>query len=130
MKLVYLTVDGREIVENTKAISRRLVEEPDGYHPLTNDAVWHNVERRHDTRMVVIDGVLPLLGGDMTNDDLVTLFNESVVEEVSFRSLSVSRMWWRAFNRFGELLLKYGWMIFVGGMVGMALYQSYFGGGT
>jgi hypothetical protein len=128
MKLIYLTVDGREIVENTKAISRRLIEEPDGYHPLTNDAVWHNVKRRHDTRMVVVDGVLPLLGADMTNDDLVTLFHESVVEEVSFKSLSVSKMWWRGAVRFGEWIVKFAPMMIVAVVIAWALYSSFVGG--
>lgn len=129
MKLIYLTVDGREIIENTRINSgRRLLEEPDGYHPITNDSVWHDTKKRHNTRMLVIDGVTPLLGADMTHADLETTFNESIVEEVSYRKMPVSKMWARAFARLGEWVIKYSPILIMGAIIIWALYNSMIGG--
>lgn len=107
MRLIYLTVDGREIVEKAK-ITQRIIEEPDGYHPLTNDAVWHNVRKRPDERIVILDGVLPPLGSMMAHEDIVSLFREEIAMEAGFQKKPVSRMWGRAFARAGDWLLKYG----------------------
>jgi hypothetical protein len=110
MKLIYLTVDGREIVEKAH-ITQRIIQEPDGYHPVTNDSVWHNTRRRPDTRIVILDGVLPPLGSNMAHEDVVSLFREEITMEAGFEKKPVSKMWMRSFARMGEWFMKYGIMM-------------------
>jgi len=129
MKLVYLTVDGRAKIESTK-IRERLVEMPDGYHPITNDSVWQDVERKRDSMLMIVEGVRAPYGGTMETEDIKLLLYDMELKERAFKPQGVSKMWWRAFGRFGELLLKYGWMVFVAGMVAATLYQSFVGGGA
>ncbi len=47
MRVLYFTVDGRCVVEKTK-LTKRLFEEPDGYHPVTNDSIWQHAWRVMD----------------------------------------------------------------------------------
>jgi len=107
MKLIYLAVDGRATIENTKLRTRQM-EMPDGYHPVTNDSVWQDAKRLRDSIMVIIQGVRGPYGATMEVEDVSSVLYEIDVIERAFKNQSVSRIWQRAFARFGEWLLKYG----------------------
>lgn len=127
VRLCYLSVDGQEITEKTK-ITQRLIQEPDGYHPLTNDATYHNTRKRPDQRIVLLDGVTPPLGSKMAHDDMLGLFIEEVTMEAGHERLSTSKMFWRNLAAVGQWLLKYGLMLlifmFVMLLVVAQLYQG------
>ena len=56
MRILYFMVDGRAKMEKTN-VNPRLLEMPDGYHPLTNDSVWQDAKRRMDPLLIIIQGV-------------------------------------------------------------------------
>ena len=126
-KLIFLTVDGRARVENTK-IGTRLIEEADGYHPLTNDSVWQDAERLRPPAIVLIQGVLGGYGSNMTREDVLTTLYEIELAERAFRSPSVSKMWQRNLVWLFGVFSKYAVGMFIVGIVGFALYNQYFGG--
>lgn len=128
MKLIYLTVDGRARVENTK-LGTRLIEEPDGYHPVTNDSVWQHSERRREPIMFIVQGVLGPYGASMTEEDTLNVLYEIDVAEKAFKPQSVSKMWHRAFAAIFDWLMKYGIILFIAGATGIAVAQSLLGGG-
>jgi hypothetical protein len=121
-KLIFLTVDGRARIENTK-IGTRLIEMPDGYHPLTNDSVWQDAERMRPPAIVLIQGVLGGYGSNMTREDVLTTLYEIELAERAFRPASVSKMWMRALARMIEFMMKWGIWILVG-LVVLIYYAS------
>jgi len=126
MKLIYLTVDGRARIENAK-IGTRLVEEPDGYHPVTNDSVWQDAKRLKDGVMIVVQGVLGPYGASMTEADTLQVLYEIDIVERAFKPQSVSKMWQRALANAWAWILKYGLILFFIGMGGYSIIQSFTG---
>ncbi len=116
MILLYLTVDGRAIVEKTR-INQRLFEMPDGYHPLTNDSVWQDSKRQIDPIVVVIQGVTPPYGAQMARNDILSMLYEIDVAEHSLGKQNVSKIWWRALVRLGEWLWKKGIYLLIAGYI-------------
>jgi hypothetical protein len=129
MKLIYLTVDGQEKVENWKPRAR-FVEEPDGYHPVTNDSVWQHDSRRYPARMVLVQGVTPPFGAKMAHEDMKNMLNEKLLAEHGFRKQVVSKMFWRMLSNAADWLIKYGIMLAIVALVVGTVAYSFIGGGS
>lgn len=118
MRIVYITQDGRAIIDKTKT-NPRLLEMPDGYHPITNDSVWQDANRILEPMMIVIQGVRGPLGATMENEDVSSVLYEIELEERAFRKPKVSKMWMRSLERIFDFLQTKGLYIAV---IGFALY--------
>jgi hypothetical protein len=127
VKLVYLSIDGQERVENWRPRAR-MIEEPDGYHPATNDSIWQHDSRRFHPRTVIIQGVTPALGAHMAHEDMGNMLTEKLLAEHGFRKPSISKIWQRNLAWLFGALSKYAVVLFVAGIVVFALYNQYFGG--
>lgn len=114
--MLYFTVDGRCIAEKTK-LNSGLIEMPDGYHPITNNSVWQDARRVKDALLIIIQGVRGPYGATMEDQDIARLLYDLELEERAFKKPRVSKMWWRALQRLGEMFLKYGLYVFIMGMV-------------
>jgi hypothetical protein len=128
VKLVYLSIDGQERVENWRPRAR-MIEEPDGYHPATNDSIWQHDSRRFQPRTVIIQGVTPPLGAHMAHEDMGNMLTEKLLAEHGFRKPPVSKMFWRALSNAADWLMKYGLMVGVVFLILGAIAYSYLGGG-
>ena len=129
MKLIYLTVDGRAKIESANLISSRIVEMPDGYHPVTNDSVWQDAERLREPILVITQGVLGPYGASMTKEDVFVFLFETEIAERTFRNPLVSKMWHRALGAFIGYMARSLPVIFVMFLIGYALYSTYLQGG-
>ena len=118
MRLIYITVDGKARNEKTRHIPR-LLEMPDGYHPVTNDSVWHDAKRRLEPEMLIVQGVRAPHGGTMENEDVSCVLYEIELAEKAFRKNRVSKMWMRSVERLFEFIRTKGLYI---GFVSMALF--------
>jgi len=123
MKLVYLTVDGRELVSNWK-VNSRILEMGDGYHPVTNDSVWQDSKRLLPARMVLIQGVLPPMGATMAHEDMRSILTEKIITEHGFRRSGVSTMLMRWLGNAFEWLTSHIVYLFIAGVVGFSLLGS------
>ena len=113
--------DGTCIVERAR-VKSRFLELPDGYHPLTNDSVWMDNNRRRQPLLVVFDGCTGPLGADMTEQDLKTLLTEIELIKLAFKKPLISKMWFRWLQAAFKSLLTYG----VGALV-FVLFAYYIG---
>lgn len=127
MKLIYLTNEGKARIENAK-IGTRLVEMPDGYHPVTNDGVWQDSKRRSDAVMVLMQGVLGPYGSSMTEEDTLNVLLEIELAERAFKPQSVSKMWQRSLAAMFDWFMKYGIILFIVAITGYAIVNSLTGG--
>jgi hypothetical protein len=126
-KLIFLTVDGRATVENTR-LGTRLVEMKDGYHPLTNDSVWQDAERLRPPAVVMVSGVLGPYGSEMTKEDIQAVLYDIELAERAFKKPSVSKIWQRQLAWLWGVFTKYAVVLFIVGILGFALYNQYLGG--
>lgn len=129
MKLFYLTVGGNATCESTK-LRERFIEMLDGYHPVTNDSVWQDAQRRREPMLFIIQGVRAPYGGTMAEKDVSLLLYEMELRERAFKPNSVSKMWWRAFLRLCTMVKTALPAIIIGGLVAITLYDSFFRGGS
>lgn len=113
MKLIYLTVDGRELTENWK-VNSRILEEPDGYHPVTNDSVWQDSKRLRPPRMIIIQGVTPPFGAIMAHEDMKAILKEKIIAEHGFKHPSVSKIWVRWISNIIDWVITRWPLLFVG----------------
>ena len=118
MRIIYITVDGRAKVEKTRT-TPRLLEMPDGYHPVTNDSVWHDAKRRLEPVLLVIQGVRAPHGGTMEKDDVSRVLYEIELAEKALKKPRISKMWMRQIEAFIEFVQKKGLYI---GVIAMVLY--------
>src|SRR4030042_1396810 len=126
MKLIYFTNDGKARVETAK-VGTRLLEMPDGYHPVTNDSVWQDAKRKSDGVMFLFQGVLPAWGGQMTEQDTVNLYREVKYAERCFKPMSNSKMWQRSLAAIWAFFVKYGIWLFLVLIAGSALAPTLLG---
>lgn len=127
MKLMHLNRDATVRLENAR-ITQRMVEFPDGYHPMTNDSVWQDAMRKRPPVIVSIDGVLPFYGGSMTGEDILHELYNVELSERAMKRQSVSKMNWRFLGQIFDGLMKYGVVLFIASLVAWALYMSLTGG--
>jgi hypothetical protein len=127
MKLIYLTVDGRARIESAN-IRARMVEEPDGYHPLTNDSVWQDSKRRREPVLVLTEGVLGPYGSSMAEEDILHLLFDIDLAERAFKLQSVSKMWQRSIAAAIAWLGRSLPYLFIISIIAYAVYTTYFGG--
>lgn len=114
--------------EKTRTIPR-LLEMPDGYHPITNDSVWQDYKRTMDPLLIIIQGVRGPYGGTMENKDVSSVLYEIELAERAFKKPRISKMWMRSLERLFEFLSTKGLYI---GMIAFVLYflgQSMLSGG-
>lgn len=124
MNVFYLSVDGTATREKTK-IRERMIEMPDGYHPITNDSVWQDAKRVRDSMMIIIQGVRGPYGASMEEKDIALLLYDMELRERSFKRQSVSKMSWRFLARIGEWLVKFAPVIVMGAIIAWALYDAF-----
>lgn len=126
MKLIYLKNDGQAVTENA-TIGARLVEMPDGYHPMTNDGVWQDAKRRRPPVLLIVQGVLGPYGASMTTEDTLHVLYEIEVAERAFRPQNVSKMWARKLAAMFAWMVKYGVMLFMLALAAWAIWSSFMG---
>jgi hypothetical protein len=124
MKLIYLTNDGKARVETAK-VGTRLIEMPDGYHPITNDSVWQDAQRKSDGMMILFQGVLPAYGGTMAEADTMNVLREVEYAEKSFKPMSNSKMWQRSLASLWAFGMKYGITLFIVILAAYSIYASF-----
>lgn len=127
MRILYFKVDGLTSVEKTKT-NPRLLEMPDGYHPVTNDSVWQDSKRLMAPLLIIIQGVRGPYGATMENKDVSSVLYEIELAERAFKKANVSKMWMRSLERLIEFIQARGIYL---GIVIFVLYflgQSMFGG--
>lgn len=129
MKLFYLTNEGSVRVENAK-IGTRLLEMPDGYHPVTNDGIWQDAKRRAAPVMVLMQGVLGPYGSSMTEEDTLNVLLEIELAERAFKPQSVSKMWQRQLAAIITWLGKSLPYLFIISIIAYGVYTTFFGGTT
>jgi hypothetical protein len=112
MRILYFTVDGRCLPEKTKTPNARLLEMPDGLHPMPNDSVWQDAKRMMEPILVVIDGVRGPIGGTMETKDVSSVLYEIDMDEHAFKKPRISKMWMRALARFVDFFMTKG--IYIG----------------
>lgn len=128
MKLIYLTIEGQAKLENVR-INQRMIEMPDGYHPVTNDSVWQDGRRLRAPILILVQGVLGPYGASMAEEDTLNVLYEIDVAEKAFKPQSVSKMWQRALGRAIAWVMKYGIITAVALFVMYYVLQAMFGGG-
>ena len=107
VRLLYISVDGSMRVEKTNRILR-MVEMPDGNHPVTNDSVYQDAKRLMDPLMILVQGVRAPIGGTMEIEDISSVLYEIDLDERAFKKPRVSRMWMRAFEALVEFIRTKG----------------------
>ena len=127
MKLIYITNEGRFRLESSR-VGTRLIEMPDGYHPVTNDSVWQDANRKTDGVMVLIQGVLGPYGANMTERDTTNLYREVKYAERCFKPMSNSKMWQRSLASMFAWFYKYGITLFIVAIAGYALITQFMEG--
>jgi len=129
MLVFYLTVDGRAVKEKVK-LKQRMIEMPDGNHPITNDSVWQDARRRRPPVMIIVQGVRGPYGATMENEDVSSILYEIECDERAFRPPSVSKMLWRQLTAVGSWLMKSGFYVAIMLLVVYLLWSSVLGGGN
>ena len=125
--MMHLNRDATVRLENAR-ITQRMVEFPDGYHPMTNDSVWQDAMRKRPPVIVSIDGVLPFYGGSMTGQDILHELYDVELSARAMKRQSVSKMSWRFLFQLWAGLMKYGVILFIVALVAWSLYASFQGG--
>lgn len=128
MIIIYLKKGGTAHIEKAKEPTETLLEMPDGNHPLTNDSYWQDAKRLRDSMVMVIQGVRGPYGATMEENDIALVLYDMKLREMALKPQNVSRMWWRALQRLGDWLVKYGYLLFIGSIMAWALYTSFLGG--
>lgn len=108
MRILYFTVDGRCVPEKTKTTNARLLEMPDGYHPVPNDSVWQDAKRLMEPILVIVYGVRGPIGGTMETEDVSSVLYEIDMDEHAFKKPRISKMWARALGRFVDFFVSKG----------------------
>lgn len=119
MRIVYFKVDGRAQLEKTKT-NPRLLEMPDGYHPVTNDSVWQDAKRLMEPILIIIQGVRGPYGGTMENEDVSSVLYEIELAERAFKKPRISKMWMRSLERIFDFIRTKGLYI---GIIAFILYM-------
>lgn len=127
MKLIYLMNDGGSRIENAK-INARMIEMPDGYHPLTNDSVWQDSKRRKNPVLFIIQGVLRPYGATMAKEDIFSILYDIELAEQGFRTQSVSKMWQRQIAAILSWMGKSLPYLFIVAIAGYGIYTTLVGG--
>ena len=109
-------------------VGTRLLEMPDGYHPLTNDSVWQDSKRKSDAILFLAQGVLGPYGATMGDQDTMNVLREVEYAEKSFKPMSNSKMWQRNLAAIWTFLIKYGIWLFLLAIAGGAIYADLTGG--
>lgn len=123
MRILYFTIDSRATVEKTRRVPR-LLEMPDGYHPVTNDSVWVDAKRLMEPLLVVINGVRAPYGGTMEKDDVSRVLFEIEVDEKAFKKPPVSKLWMRSVERLVQFFVSKGLYIGIIVFILVMLAQS------
>lgn len=105
--LRYITQDGRMIEEKTR-INERYIEERDGLHPMTNDCVFQDGQRRKDNSILIAEGVTTPIFSKLGHQDMENFFREYVVAESKFKQPTISKIWKRTFLAISDWIMSYG----------------------
>jgi hypothetical protein len=127
MKVLYFTVDGRVVHENSN-VNARFIEMRDGYHPITNDSIWQDTRRLRPPILAMFEGVLGPQGSSMAEQDVKGLLLEVEIIKRAHRKPSISKMWLRALMRIVEWIYSKGILLFITLFAGYFILQAMIGG--
>jgi hypothetical protein len=105
--LQYITQDGRMIEQKT-VINERYIEMRDGFHPMTNDCVFQDSQRRRDNSIIIAEQCTIPLMSKTGDPEMETLIREYIVAESKFKQPTVSKMWGRSLRALGAWIAAYG----------------------
>lgn len=101
MKCVYLSTNGRALAEDLPS-NCRLVEEPDGVHPLRPDNIWRNEASStqtwgpDDSVCIIFQGAAPETWGEgPTKDFVVQELVDDFILKLHDQKQSISKVFWR-----------------------------------
>lgn len=129
-KLAYFRVDGSATVESAR-LDYRLIEMPDGPHPLTNDSVWQHAKRRFPPIVFFMQDVLPAYGASMHHEDIKTQVFGTKLKQMALKDPTgrMSKVWIRRIEAFFEFLWSRGAIILVALFIIYNVASAMFGGG-
>jgi hypothetical protein len=137
MKILYVSVNGRCYVENINS-DCKLVEMPDGIHPLSPSNVWSNA--KHVTTSWGADDSLAIIWQGITSPEtrdagitkvwMQTQLVDDFILKTHMQKQSISGRLWRAVSGYASvgimLLMAFGIMA-VMGLLGYALVLIFMG---
>lgn len=116
------------MIEQKTTINERYIEMRDGFHPMTNDCVFQDSQRRRDNSILIAEQCTIPLMSKTGDPEMETLIREYIVAESKFKQPTVSKMWARTFRAIGAWLAAYGIPLCIGlfviGVVANALLQG------
>lgn len=127
MYLIYLGVDGSARLERA-AVRERLIEMPDGIHPVTNDSVWQDAKRIRQPAMVFIQGVRAAYGSTMEAKDIELVLYDLEVKERALKKPKISKMWVRTLAAIGRWFLTYWTILMTIILIAYGFYSAFSGG--
>jgi hypothetical protein len=105
-----------------------LIEMKDGYHPVTRDSVYQDIDRKKDPICIIWQGITPPQGAQTTDEYMNNLLLTIEMVRMSRRQQSVSRIWFRRLQAAGDWLLTYGVTAMIFLFLGAVLLNSFLGG--
>jgi hypothetical protein len=127
VRTIYITPDGRAKAEKTR-LFQRLIEEPDGYHPVNPEAIWHDDQRRKQPLMVIWNMVINPQGSKLPEEAVKGIERECEIIKRCRRKQSISRIWGRMLERAMQFLSSYGIMLLVFILIASVVIRSMMGG--
>lgn len=127
LRSLFCSVDGQSRAEKVK-LDTLLIEMKDGYHPVTRDSVYQDIERKKDPICLLWQGVTPPQGAETTDDYMKNLLLTIEMVRMSRRQQSISKMWFRKLQAGMNWMMSYGMMLIIMVFVAIVLSQSLLGG--
>lgn len=128
MKAIYLSVTGHAYAENLKATTS-LVEMKDGYHPITNDSVFRDRERKDDAIVVIWQGVAAPEGANQTRQFITDVFVDIEIKKMAHDRKKVNKIWHRQVAAIIGAVAKYGLQLIIFIIIAYILVDAFIGGG-
>ena len=120
MRIVFAASNGHIYVE--KAAHRfKLIEEPDGFHPMTNESIWTHDGRVGESFVLIWQGTASPEGNPMTKDFATQILKEDAILKVHRGKMTVSRLWSRKLMAYLMLFVRFLYF------VGFVMCISFFG---
>ena len=110
MRTIFIGASGHAYPEIVKTYSR-LIEMPDGYHPVTKGAIYRDSKKREQALMIMWHDVSDPDGADLTAD-YIDVLKENETLKICKEKPSVNKMWWRHFTSGLFQLLRVGYFVF------------------
>lgn len=120
MRVLFLTASGHAYADKV-GLNYDNIQEPDGIHPLTNDAIYTDDQKREAITFIAARHTVPV-GEDRSLNKMREIVFERTLMIVARRGHRVSRIWSRRLVNFICLLLRgfyFGWLV---GLIMLGVY--------